>query len=66
MWRVEWVWVVRRKRKARRAQRRLSCQEGEVRESGWRRVVPDEMMRDRPAPTWIPLITGTGIFWLGS
>lgn len=25
--------------------------------------MPEEITSERPAPTWIPLITGTGILW---
>lgn len=59
--RREMVCVVRRKKRATSPQRRLSCQEGWIRPRGWRSVLPEEMMSERPAPTWMPLITGTGI-----
>lgn len=46
---------------AKNAQRRLSNGLGVVQPRGWRRVVPAERTRERPAPTWIPLTTGVGM-----
>ena len=54
-------WVARSARKANSAQIRLSPALGLVQPSGRRRLVPAEMTRERPAPTWMPLTTGVGI-----
>jgi hypothetical protein len=54
-------WVARRARNARMAQMRLSTKLGVVHPRGDNRLVPADIIRLRPAPTWIPLITGVGI-----
>ncbi len=52
--------VQRRSTNAASAHRRLSSG-GLVQPSGCRRDVPADMIRLRPAPSWMPLTTGTGI-----
>ena len=54
-------WVVRRARKAKMVQRRLSNAFGVVQPSGRRRLEPADKTRERPAPTWMPFTTGVGI-----
>ena len=46
------------------AQMRLSRGCGVIQPRGWRRVVPADITRDRPAPTWMPFTTGVGITWV--
>lgn len=53
--------VMRRKRKAKSAQMRLSKAFGVAQPRGWRSEVPAERTRERPAPTWIPFTIGVGM-----
>lgn len=43
------------------AQRRLSAQEGVTQPREERMVPPADITSDKPAPTWIPLMTGMGM-----
>lgn len=52
---------MRRARNAKIAHRRLSPAFGVVHPRGFNKLVPAEMTRLRPAPTWIPFTTGVGI-----
>lgn len=54
-------WVARRARNANIAHMRLSPTLGVVHPRGFSKLVPAEMTRLRPAPTWIPFTTGVGI-----
>lgn len=55
------VCVKRRARNEASAHRRLSAQDGDVHPKGWRSVVPADVMRESPAPTWMPFTTGMGM-----
>lgn len=52
--------VERRRNMRARTVRKWLSRGGESQWSGRRREVPAELMRERPAPTWIPRMTGTG------
>lgn len=53
--------VGNRNRAAARAHRKLSPHHGPVQVNGAISVVPALIQRERPAPTWMPLTTGTGV-----
>lgn len=46
---------------ASKAQSKLSPGCGLVHPRGWRRLLPAESTRERPAPTWMPLTMGVGM-----
>lgn len=55
------MFVNRRNRKAAIAHIKLSAHDGPIQERPARSFVPEAMISERPAPTWIPLTTGMGI-----
>jgi len=48
-------------RNANIAHNRLSEPFGSVHPRGWRRLDPADIIKDKPAPTWMPLTTGIGM-----
>jgi hypothetical protein len=53
--------VISRRIKAKMAHSILSAQLGDDNPRGWRRELPADNTKERPAPTWMPLTTGVGI-----